>query len=74
MCGVFFFFLLVLQGPYDLPQTVYKYNAIAKDLIINIQAIAPALKLSTAAGAVGAWQSSWWGGNLKSVWSYSMQW
>ena len=24
-------------GPFTLPQTVYKYNAIAKDLIINIQ-------------------------------------
>lgn len=33
------------------------------------QAHAPHLKLSTAASAVGAWQSAWWGGNLKGVWS-----
>lgn len=56
-------------GPFTLPQTVYKYSAIAKDIILNIAAIFPSLKLSTAASAVGAWQSSWWGGNLKGVWS-----
>ena len=26
------------------------------------------LKLSTAAGAVGAWSGNWWGGNLKGLW------
>jgi hypothetical protein len=24
-------------GPFQLPQTVYKYNAIAKDIMINIR-------------------------------------
>jgi hypothetical protein len=36
--------------------------------MINIKAIQPSLKLSTAAGAVGAWSSNWWGGNLKGLW------
>jgi hypothetical protein len=59
----------VYPGPFTNPQTVYKYSAIAKDLMTNIKAHAPHLKLSTAAAAVGAWQSPWWGGNLKGVWS-----
>jgi hypothetical protein len=43
-------------GPYTLPQTVYKYAAIATDILINIKAIAPGLQLSTAAPAVGKQQ------------------
>lgn len=42
------------SGPWTLPQTVYKYSAIAYDIILNIKALAPNLKLSTAAPAVGA--------------------
>jgi len=61
-------------GPYELTQTVYKYAAIAQDLIINIKAIQPNLKLSTAAGAAGAWSGNWWGGNLKGVWLFTKQW
>merc|ERR1712157_53698 len=26
------------------------------------------MKISTAAGAVGAWSGKWWGGNLKGIW------
>lgn len=55
------------SGPWTLPQTVYKYSAIAYDIILNIKALAPNLKLSTAAPAVGAWGGNWWGGNLKGV-------
>lgn len=55
------------QGPFNLHQTVYKYTAIAKDLMLNINSKAPHLKLSTAAGAVSAWSSKWWGGNLKGL-------
>lgn len=55
-------------GPYKLDQTVFKYTAIAKDMQLNIQAIYPKCKLSTAAGAVGAWSGNWWGGNMKGVW------
>jgi len=55
-------------GPYQLTQTIYKYAAIAYDLQLNIKSIAPTLKLSTAAAAVGAWTGDWWGGNLKGVW------
>jgi len=62
------------QGPWTLPQTTYKYSAIAYDLMINIKAIQPSLKLSTAAGAVGAWSSNWWGGNLKGLWYNVKQW
>ncbi|KAJ3062419.1 hypothetical protein HDU98_001724, partial [Podochytrium sp. JEL0797] len=61
-------------GPFKLDQTVYKYTAIAQDLIINIQAIYPTCKLSVAAGAAGAWNSNWWGGNLKGLWYYSNLW
>ena len=56
------------QGPWLLHQTVYKYAAIAKDLITAIEAISPTLKMSTAASAAGAWEGKWWGGNLKGLW------
>eukprot|EP00301_Raphidiophrys_heterophryoidea_P014878 c2334_g1_i1.p1 GENE.c2334_g1_i1~~c2334_g1_i1.p1 ORF type:complete len:556 (+),score=141.43 c2334_g1_i1:41-1669(+) len=61
-------------GPWNLTQTVYKYAAIAYDVATNIKAIQPTLKLSTAGGAVGAWQGNWWGGNLKGVWFYTKKW
>ena len=57
------------SGPWLLHQTVYKYAAIAADIQSNINAIAPALKLGTAAAAVGAWTGDWWGGNLKGLWA-----
>ncbi|EDQ89831.1 uncharacterized protein MONBRDRAFT_7785, partial [Monosiga brevicollis MX1] len=53
---------------------VYKYTAIAKTLMIHISNIKPDLKLSTAASAVGAWSTAWWGGNLKGVWYWAKQW
>lgn len=56
------------KGPWELDQTVYKYAAIAKDVIDNIKTIYPECKLSTASGAVGAWSGKWWGGNMKGVW------
>ena len=56
------------QGPWLLHQTVYKYAAIAKDLITAIESISPTLKMSTAASAAGAWEGKWWGGNLKGLW------
>lgn len=62
------------QGPWELDQTVYKYAAIAKDMVDAIDAVAPDMKLSTAAGAVGAWDGKWWGGNLKGVWLKAKQW
>jgi len=55
-------------GPWQNTQTVYKYAAICQDVILNIQKTAPTLKLSTAAGAAGAWSGNWWGGNLKGIW------
>ncbi|KAI9328167.1 hypothetical protein BDR26DRAFT_874466 [Obelidium mucronatum] len=58
-------------GPFNLDQTVYKYTAITYDMINSIKAIYPVCKLSTAAGAAGAWSTKWWGGNLKGVWYYS---
>lgn len=61
-------------GPFELHQTVYKYSAIAKDLLDAIDKHAPNLKLSTAAGAMGAWEGNWWGGNLKGVWSKAKAW
>lgn len=60
-------------GPWNLHQTVYKYSAIAKDLVSNVQAIAPNLKVTTAAAAVGAWSGDWWGGNLKGLWLEMVQ-
>eukprot|EP01006_Ploeotia_vitrea_P050579 TRINITY_DN67475_c6_g7_i5.p1 TRINITY_DN67475_c6_g7~~TRINITY_DN67475_c6_g7_i5.p1 ORF type:complete len:277 (+),score=32.27 TRINITY_DN67475_c6_g7_i5:636-1466(+) len=62
------------KGPWTLPQTVYKYAAIAKDIQLNIGSLAPHLKMSTAAGAVGAWSGKWWGGNLKGVWLHADTW
>lgn len=56
------------NGPWQLDQIVYKYTAIMKDVMINIATIAPKMKISTAASAVGAWGGNWWGGNLKGVW------
>jgi len=56
-------------GPWELHQTVYKYTAVAKNLLINIESVHPSLKLSTTASAVGAWTGTWWGGNLKGAWS-----
>merc|ERR1712178_487522 len=55
-------------GPWDLTQTVYKYSAIVKDMVDAIDKHAPNMKISTAAGAVGAWDGKWWGGNLKGIW------
>lgn len=55
-------------GPWELHQTVYKYAAIVKDVVDAITKNAPKMKLSTAAGAVGAWSGKWWGGNMKGVW------
>lgn len=55
-------------GPWELTQTVHKYVAIAKDMIDSVDKHAPDMKISTAAGAVGAWEGKWWGGNLKGIW------
>ncbi|KAI9346861.1 hypothetical protein BDR26DRAFT_855241 [Obelidium mucronatum] len=54
--------------PCQLWQTVYKYTAIARDMQLSIQSIYPSLKFSTAAAAVGAWNTNWWGGNMKGLW------
>lgn len=62
------------NGPWSLPQTTYKYAAIVRDVMINVQNIYPTLKVSTAAGAVGAWSTPWWGGNLKGLWYNVKQW
>jgi hypothetical protein len=51
---------------------VYKYTAIVYDVMMNVQTIYPTLKVSTAAGAAGAWSTNWWGGNLKGLW-YSVK-
>lgn len=56
------------KGPWELHQTTYKYAAIVKNVIDAIGTIAPAMKLSTTPGAVGAVPGKWWGGNLKGVW------
>ncbi|KAJ3065967.1 hypothetical protein HDU98_010694 [Podochytrium sp. JEL0797] len=48
-------------------QTVFKFAAILENTRINIDAIYPTLKLSTAASAAGAWAGTWWGGNLKGL-------
>ena len=61
------------SGPWNLHQTVYKYTAIAKDLVSNVEAIAPHLQVTTAAAAVGAWSGDWWGGNLKGLWNEMQQ-
>jgi hypothetical protein len=57
-----------------LPQTTFKYAAIVKDIQLNVQALYPACKVSTAAAAVGAWGGKWWGGNLKGMWLNVKQW
>ena len=54
-------------GPWTLPQTVYKYAAVLKDVQLNIAAQAPALLLSSPTGAASGWAGNWWGGNLKGV-------
>ncbi|KAJ3075397.1 hypothetical protein HDU98_008226 [Podochytrium sp. JEL0797] len=61
-------------GPFTLDQTVYKYSAIAYDIMNVIKSAYPSCKLSTAAGAAGAWSSKWWGGNLKGLWYFSNLW
>ncbi|ORZ04541.1 hypothetical protein BCR41DRAFT_374839 [Lobosporangium transversale] len=61
-------------GPWTSHQTVYKYGAIMKDVLINIQAIQPSLKLATAASAAGGLSTNWWGGNLKNIWYNLFKW
>ncbi|KAJ3230834.1 hypothetical protein HDU81_004224 [Chytriomyces hyalinus] len=63
-----------LPGPFKLDQTVYKYTAIAYDMMNVIQDVYPICKFATAAGAAGAWQGNWWGGNLKGLWYFSNLW
>jgi hypothetical protein len=58
--------------PYSLWQTVYKFTAIVKDTMVNIQQQNPSLRLSHAAGATAAWTTNWWGGNMKGL-VYHMQ-
>ncbi|KAG0005281.1 hypothetical protein BGZ79_005861 [Entomortierella chlamydospora] len=61
-------------GPWTSHQTVYKYGAIMKDVLLNIEAIQPSLKLSTAASAAGGLSTNWWGGNLKNIWYNLFKW
>jgi hypothetical protein len=61
-------------GPWTLTQTIYKYVAVCYDVYLNVQQIYPECQISTAAGATGAWQGNWWGGNLKGVWYYANLW
>ncbi|KAF9435149.1 hypothetical protein BGZ76_006817 [Entomortierella beljakovae] len=61
-------------GPWTSHQTVYKYATIMKDVLINIQAIQPTLKLGTAASAAGGLSTNWWGGNLKNIWYNMFKW
>ncbi|KAF9115061.1 hypothetical protein BGX27_009088 [Mortierella sp. AM989] len=61
-------------GPWTSHQTVYKYAAIMKDVLINIQAIDPKIKLATAASAAGGLSTNWWGGNLKNIWYNLFKW
>jgi hypothetical protein len=56
------------KGPWELWQTSWKYGAICKNTMEYIKTLYPKCKLSTAAGAVGAWSGKWWGGNMKGVW------
>lgn len=59
-------------GPFLSHQTAYKYATIMKDVQINIQKLAPKLKLATAAAVTGGMDETkfkWWGGNLKNVWN-----
>ena len=63
------------DGPWTNPQTTYKYAAIVQDLVNAIAASDKSdMKLSTAAAAVGAWGTDWWGGNLKGVWYFMNLW
>ncbi|KAG0222445.1 hypothetical protein BGX31_009145 [Mortierella sp. GBA43] len=61
-------------GPWTSHQTVYKYAAIMRDVMVNIQTIQPNLKLATASSAAGGLSSNWWGGNLKNIWYYVYKW
>ncbi|KAJ3063429.1 hypothetical protein HDU99_004840, partial [Rhizoclosmatium hyalinum] len=61
-------------GPFTLDQTVYKYTAICYDIINAIKKIYPKCKFATAAGAAGAWQGKFWGGNLKGLWYFVNLW
>jgi hypothetical protein len=54
-------------GPWLMWQTVFKFAAIIKDFMINIDKNYPALKLSCPSGAASAWTGHWWGGNLKGL-------
>ncbi|KAF9956823.1 hypothetical protein BGZ72_002418 [Mortierella alpina] len=60
----------VQDGSFLSHQTVCKYATIMKDVQINIQKLAPKLKLATAAAVTGGLPESshWWGGNLKNIW------
>merc|ERR1719189_665897 len=49
------------KGPWELWQTSWKYGAICKNTMEYIKSLYPKCKLSTAAGAVGAWSGKWWG-------------
>ncbi|KAG0005864.1 hypothetical protein BGZ79_001057 [Entomortierella chlamydospora] len=61
-------------GPWTSHQTVYKYGAIMKDVMLNIASIQPSLKISTAASAAGGLSTNWWGGNLKNIWYNLFKW
>ncbi|ORY37044.1 hypothetical protein BCR33DRAFT_769966 [Rhizoclosmatium globosum] len=61
-------------GPFTLDQTVYKYTAICYDIVNAIKKIYPKCKFATAAGAAGAWQGKFWGGNLKGLWYFVNLW
>ncbi|KAG0359405.1 hypothetical protein BGZ54_009970, partial [Gamsiella multidivaricata] len=61
-------------GPWTSHQTVYKYGAIMKDVMLNIEAIQPSLKVSTASSAAGGLSTNWWGGNLKNIWYNLFKW
>ncbi|KAI1317636.1 hypothetical protein EDD11_008064 [Mortierella claussenii] len=61
-------------GPWTSNQTVYKYAAIMRDVMVNIQAIKPSIKLATAASAAGGLSTNWWGGNLKNIWYNVHKW
>ncbi|ORY37025.1 hypothetical protein BCR33DRAFT_854898 [Rhizoclosmatium globosum] len=61
-------------GPFKLDQTVYKYSAIAYDIMKQIRLIYPTCLFSTTVSSVGAWQGNWWGGSLKGLWYYVNLW
>ncbi|KAI9331718.1 hypothetical protein BDR26DRAFT_1010834 [Obelidium mucronatum] len=62
------------KGPFKLDQTVYKYSAIALDIMHAIQEIYPSCRFSATVDAKGAWQGTFWGGSLKGLWYYSNLW